>query len=653
MSEVNPDPDQAEAVAVPSRVVLICDDAEEKVLEAVRDAAAARGIELIEIGAEALIDAPQSAGDVADWIVVASESKLPELAAVAVQRQAKVAVIPQKGSAIVRLLDLPKGLDEQIDLAFSGEVIQIDVTYCNDELVLGVAAIGDVPFLDARGRAFVRAQSSLRRRWSAAVGVFIGAVRRLFTIRPTRIGLQIGDEEKPRRTAVTGIVVLENDADHLSAQLLGEASSARSGRLSAMLFAPASVAAYIAALIRATVGFGSLPRALSMVQTQTLQIECEQPLPYRIDGRRRSAKQIRFEVRPRALAVKAGVGFAEVNPEVQKDSDTLRLKTLPEHEARLVSISSRLPIFTHALEDDFKELFQLLRDNSKASPDYVILTLASSLLAGFGLVMNSTAVIIGAMVLAPLMAPIVSLSMGILRRDTRLLRQSVRTIAIGVALALSAAALLALITPIQRVTAEIDARLHPSLLDLAVAVISGIAAAYAYARESVIKSLPGVAIAVALVPPLAVAGIGLGWGDLRIFGGAALLFLTNLVGIAATAALTFLLLGYAPIHTAVRGLRVLAVATLLMALPLTVSFAHIVQVWRYESAIVSAPVTIGSQTLELIETSVSIDGDTVVVRAAVVSALPLTALEADGIKQQLQQRLRADVRVELQQRLVR
>jgi uncharacterized hydrophobic protein (TIGR00271 family) len=653
MSAENSDPEQATATKAPRRVALVYDDADAQLLDRVRGAAAERGIELIELDAAAVVDAPARAGDVTDWIVVVAEVRLPALADIAVQVQARVAVIPLKGSAIARLLDLPKTLDEQIDLAFSGESIQIDVTYCNDELVLGVAAIGDVPFLDARGRAFVLAQSSLRRRWAAAIGVFIGAVRRLFSIRPTRIGLQVGDEEKPRRTAVTGIVVLENDADHLSAQLLGEDSSARNGRLSAMLFAPASVAAYVAALVRATVGVGSLPRALSMVQTRTLQIECEQPLPYRIDGRRRSARQIRFEVWPRALAVKAGAGFAENNPEGQKDRDTLRLKTLPENEARLASISSRLPLFTHALEDDFKELFQLLRENARVTPDFVILMLASSLLAGFGLVLSSAAVIIGAMVLAPLMAPIVSLSMGILRRDTRLLRQSGRTIAIGVLLALSAAALLALITPLQRVTAEIDARLHPSLLDLAVAVISGIAAAYAHARESVIKSLPGVAIAVALVPPLAVAGIGLGWGDLRIFGGAALLFLTNLVGIAATAALTFLVLGYAPIHTAVRGLRVLALATLLMALPLTVSFAHIVQVWRYENAVVSAPVDTGSQNLALTETSVRIDGDIVVVRATVISALPLTAQQADRIKQQLQQRLNAEVRVELQQRLVR
>ncbi|TJY61982.1 DUF389 domain-containing protein [Sinimarinibacterium sp. CAU 1509] len=653
MSEANPDTEPAATAGVPSRVVLICDDPDEPLLEQVRSAAVERGIDLLEVDAAALIDAPQRASDVSDWIVVASEGKLPQLADAAVRQRARVAVIPQKGSAIPRLLDLPKGLDERLELAFSSDVIEIDATYCNDELVLGVAAIGDVPFLDTRGRAFVRAQSSLRGRWAAAVGVFIGTVRRLFSIRPTRIGLQIGDEEKPRRTAVTGIVVLENDADHLSAQLLGEASSARNGRLSAMLFAPASVAAYIAALIRATIGVGSLPSALSMVQTRSLQIECDQPLHYRIDGRPRSAKQIFFEVRPRALSVKAGARFGDDNPEGQKDRDTLRLKTLPENEARLASISSRLPLFTHALEDDFKELFQLLRENARVSPDFVILMLASSLLAGFGLVMNSAAVIIGAMVLAPLMAPIVSLSMGILRRDTRLLQQAGRTIAIGVALALSAAALLALITPLQRVTAEIDARLHPSLLDLAVAVISGIAAAYAYARESVIKSLPGVAIAVALVPPLAVAGIGLGWGDLRIFGGAALLFLTNLVGIAATAALTFLVLGYAPIHTAVRGLRVLAVATLLMALPLTVSFAHIVQVWRYENAVVSDPVAIGARDLELTETSVRVDGDTVVVRATVVSAQPLTAQQADHIKLQLQQRLDAKVRVELQQRLVR
>ncbi|MFP5304665.1 MAG: DUF389 domain-containing protein [Gammaproteobacteria bacterium] len=396
-----------------------------------------------------------------------------------------------------------------------------------------------------------------------------------------------------------------------------------------------------------------MPRAFSVVKTRRLTIECAEPLSYRIDGRRRSAERIEFAVTAAALKVKTGPAVADDNPAAADERDTLRLKTLPQNEARLALISSRLPLFTHALEEDFKELFLLLRESARVTPDYVILMLASTLLAALGLVLGSTAVIIGAMVLAPLMAPIVSLAMGVLRRDLRLLRAAAKTIAVGVALALAASALLALVTPLRRLTPEIEARLHPTLLDLGVAVVSGVAAAYAYARESVVKSLPGVAIAVALVPPLAVAGIGLGWADARLFGGAALLFLTNLVGIASTAALTFLVLGYAPIETAARGLRMLAAALVALALPLYFSFDRILEVWRLERQLQSAVLSTGLREVQLREPRVAIEDGMVVVMATVVAPELLGAAEIDALKDELERRLQRQVRVELDLRVVR
>ncbi len=652
--ETQPEP----AAAALTAVRLIRDD-DHPHLEAIRAYAAEHGIELSEVDARAFagdaaaVPSPEADAAGGHWIVAAAD----DVVAVAVDRagdsNAALGVVPAPGSRLDRLFALPKGVDAQIELAFAPESVTLDVTRCNGEVVLGLAAIGDVPFLDQRGRAFLRAQPNSLRRAGAALAVLWAAVRRLFAIRPYSVRLQIGDEDKPRRSAVTGIVVLENDADKLTGQMLGERLSARDGRLSAMLLAPASVAAYLAVLTRAAFGGRTLPRALSFVKTRRLRVECDAPLPYRIDGRARSADEIVFDVSPAAVAFKVGPGFADDNRESGEDKDTLRLKTLPEHETRLASISTRLPLFTHALEDDFRDLFQLLREGARVGPDYVFLMLASALLAGLGLMLNSPAVVIGAMVLAPLMSPIVSLAMAILRRDETLLRGAVRTIAVGVVLALLVASVLALLSPLKRLTPEIEARLHPSLLDLAVAVVSGIAAAYAHARENIMKSLAGVAIAVALVPPLAAAGIGVGWLDTRIFGGAILLFLTNLVGIAAAAALTFLVLGYAPIRTAARGLRQLALALVLMALPLYFSFAHIVETWRLESLIEAEPLSSGSAAFTLLEPSVRIDGDTVVVRATVAGDTPLTPADAEAIKRRLEQRLRREVRVELDWRLVR
>src|SRR5690606_1851615 len=185
-----------------------------------------------------------------------------------------------------------------------------------------------------------------------------------------------------------------------------------------------------------------------------------------------------------------GQGWKAEKAKVEESAkDTLRLENLPVDKARIDMMVRRLPFFSHAVEEEFKDLFLLLKQNAKIEADYIALMILSVLVANLGLMMNSTAVLIGAMVLAPLMSPIISLSMGLLRNDRALLRGSVNCIVVGVVIALATSALVAMLVPLQRVTPEIAARLQPSLLDLGVAIASGIAGGYAYAREKVMKSL--------------------------------------------------------------------------------------------------------------------------------------------------------------------
>ena len=183
----------------------------------------------------------------------------------------------------------------------------------------------------------------------------------------------------------------------------------------------------------------------------------------------------------------------------------------------------------------------------------------------------------GDMILAPLMAPVISLAMGIARTDTRLIRSSLRTLGTGSILAIGCAAMFALLTPLQTITTEMDSRLHPSLLDLLVALLSGVAGAYATAKEQLAKSMAGVAIAVALVPPLAVAGIGIGWANPDMIIGASLLYLTNLIGIMLAASLTFLVLGFAPVSRARNTLAMSLGLLVLISIPLGLSFHTLIQ----------------------------------------------------------------------------
>ncbi|WP_339704871.1 DUF389 domain-containing protein [Algoriphagus aquimarinus] len=158
-----------------------------------------------------------------------------------------------------------------------------------------------------------------------------------------------------------------------------------------------------------------------------------------------------------------------------------------------------------------------------------------------------------------------------------LIKNSLITIFWGIIIGLFFSILISLITPLEVLNDQIIARIRPNLLDLGIAVASGIAGAYAYSKEEINKTLAGVAISVALVPPLAVAGIGIGWMDWGVFGGAMLLLGTNLAGIVMAASLTFLLLGFSPFRLAKRGLLISLGILIVIALPLGLSFNKMVE----------------------------------------------------------------------------
>jgi uncharacterized hydrophobic protein (TIGR00271 family) len=168
-------------------------------------------------------------------------------------------------------------------------------------------------------------------------------------------------------------------------------------------------------------------------------------------------------------------------------------------------------------------------------------------IAIFGLVLNSPAVIIGAMLISPLMGPLMAAGLALAAGDLYLLLKSSTNLAASIVLSIVLSAAVVWLLPFHAATAEVMARTNPNLLDLGVAVFSGLAGSMAVIRSGRpggITTLPGVAIAVALMPPLCTIGFGLGSGmDKRIMGGAGLLFLTNLVAIVASAFVVFLLAG--------------------------------------------------------------------------------------------------------------
>jgi len=181
--------------------------------------------------------------------------------------------------------------------------------------------------------------------------------------------------------------------------------------------------------------------------------------------------------------------------------------------------------------------------SARLSPTYLMLVALATAIAHVGLLMDSAPVVIGAMLISPLLGPIMGFGFGVAIFELALLRRAARSLGAGMVLAILIAILLTWISPIQDVTPSILARVRPNLLDLLVAVFGGIAGAYATVRREAI-SLVGVAIATALVPPLAVVGFSIATLRFDYAWGALLLFITNATAIALMATVTARIRGF-------------------------------------------------------------------------------------------------------------
>jgi uncharacterized hydrophobic protein (TIGR00271 family) len=163
--------------------------------------------------------------------------------------------------------------------------------------------------------------------------------------------------------------------------------------------------------------------------------------------------------------------------------------------------------------------------------------------------LNSGAVVIGAMLVAPLMYPIVATGLAIVQGDPRFIKLALSSSLRGVLLAIGVSMLVGFLNIGEPLTNELAARTQPNLLDLGVAIFSGIAGAYAVCHSDAAGALPGVAIAAALVPPLGTAGITFSMGLFAESFGALLLFTTNFVAMSVATASVFLVLGFRPTLT--------------------------------------------------------------------------------------------------------
>ncbi|MGK2286200.1 DUF389 domain-containing protein [Pedomonas sp. V897] len=226
---------------------------------------------------------------------------------------------------------------------------------------------------------------------------------------------------------------------------------------------------------------------------------------------------------------------------------------------------------------DHEAVVRRVTEEARWSSRYAFMVVISAGISILGLLLPSSAVLIGAMLISPLMMPIIGLGFALATFDVEEMKQAAFALAAGSLLAIVLSALFVAISPVQTVTSEIASRTQPNLFDLLVALLSALAGGYALVRGRG-ETVVGVAIAIALMPPLAVVGFGLATQNWYVAGGALLLFFTNLITIALTAAFVARLYGFgshlSPAHTHLQTVLIVVILAAL-ATPLGLTLKQI------------------------------------------------------------------------------
>lgn len=244
----------------------------------------------------------------------------------------------------------------------------------------------------------------------------------------------------------------------------------------------------------------------------------------------------------RQTANKALEGDNHVNIDNLEDGEDEEIKE--KKEAKLESYKQFVAEQFSNKKVDYPEVRVRIEANALPSKMYFVMNILSAIIASYGLVTNSAAVVIGAMLVAMMLGPITGVALAIIDHRMPLLRKSLITVFLGISLVVLVGFIVGWLHKDQPLTVEILSRTQPTSMDLMIALAGGTAGAYAMVSPHLSVAVVGVAVATALVPPLAASGILFANGEMQMGLGALLLALTNIIAIQFTNALVLWLLGF-------------------------------------------------------------------------------------------------------------
>lgn len=562
-------------------------------------------------------------------VISLQDASMVKLLSIAVEFQLSIGIVPLNSQKEqIRNLYTTADTNKNIEIALRADPKAIDLVKIDDTLIYSQGIIGAVPFINDR----------LKRLKLPFYKSFAYIIRKFFSLQLQKFEITTQNGQKII-TAATAVIVLNHTTRDYLSKIFKVTQSMRDGKITLVIISPSSLFEYfrlISSIFSPKKSTTTLPPAIGTIQSKSITVTTSKSKKIKFENGEAFTLPATLQIAPDALKLNASDEFWEKNPKTSSDKETIKIANLPDKEEATKYIDKTIPLFKVASEERFKDLFLALRQDAKLDSIYLVLMVLSVLLASFGLFANSTAVIIGAMLVAPLMAPIVSLAMGLLRGEHYLAKNSLIKIAVGIGVALLASSILASVLPYTHITSEMLSRVNPTLLDLGIAIFSGVAAAYSKSHKEITQNLAGVAIAVALVPPLTVAGIGLGYLQFHIFYGAFLLFFTNLVGIVLAAIFTFLWLGFSSAVKSKKSFIFIVLLVIGISFPLYISYDQMLEKYQISRMLKSHRFIVNNKYIIIDKANVLFYKDVKVLQIKILTRESLTRDDFQELKNDIQ-----------------
>ena len=363
--------------------------------------------------------------DFIDDIVAVDNNIKHVILSVLQEKAAKFLEIAYKYNLSIGIIPLPSqkeqiknlyasdDIKENIEIAFRDDCQSIDLVEINGDLVYSQGVIGTVPLVGEK----------LKKIRSSFFKTFIYSIKKFFSIELQKFEITTHNGQKII-TAGSAIVILNHTKNGLISKIFDFNQSMRDNKITMVIISPYSIFEYIkllSSIFQSSKEGRNLPKSIGYIQSESFTIKASSSKRMNFDNAQSLELPIECKIVAEAIKLNASEEFWLINEKASSTKETLKIANIPDSNEATKYMSQHIPLFKSASEDRFKELFQILRVDAKTNLTYLVLMILSTLLASFGLFSNSTAVIIGAMLVAPLMVPIVSISMGLLRADTTLI----------------------------------------------------------------------------------------------------------------------------------------------------------------------------------------------------------------------------------------